>query len=67
MSIAAKLGIEVDLHGSCEDCGRKNMIVKRWGDRGKDKRRAFVCVDCAGKDDRIYKAMKEMFLFGELP
>ena len=67
MSISSKLGIETDYDGDCALCGRKNAIVKRWGPKGDDGRRKFVCAECAGKDDQIFKVMTAALLGGEPP
>lgn len=64
MSIADKLGIETNYDGDCEMCERKATIVKRWGPKDDKGRRKFVCAECAGKDDQIFKVMQERLLFG---
>jgi hypothetical protein len=57
MSIAASLGIEADLYGACEYCGKVKTLVKRWGEKDASGRRKFACVECAANNDLVFKAM----------
>ena len=61
MSIAASLGIETDLYGTCEYCGAKSTLVKRWGEKDVDGRRKFACAKCAADNDLIFKTMLAAF------